>query len=972
MRRLPAARGLLVAAVLWHGVVPPALAQAPPVVEVRLLQEGRPVDDPVVHGLIETLPGAPLSMRAVRESITHLMSLGRFEDVRVFREEGVGGVRLSYDLQPLHPVDRVAFLGTLGVSEGDLRAAVVDRFGEAPPAGRAMEVTEALRIFYRDRGYVRASLASRIEETHDPDRATMVIEVIAGPRATITDIVVDAPAGSSLQLAGTPVSRGRAYDAAAIEATLLGFEDALRTEGYYEARVVHTVTFSADGSMAAVAVFVDRGPLVEVAFAGDPLPEADREVLVPVRAEASADEDLLEDAAFAIEEYLHADGYRDGLATFTREESEDALTITFDVSRGPRYVVTGVSVSGNTAIDTETLLGLVPFQPGAPFVALSLQRAVAAAGDMYRSEGFSGVRVEPIVSEADEEAGARRVAIALRVTEGPQALVRAIRLAGNQVMPVETVRGLMTSAPGVPFSAPVVAADRDRIELAYLDAGYESVVVASRAVLVEDGTAADIEIAIDEGPQTLVDRVIVVGNERTATDTIEAALLLRTGEPFGFSARLESQRRLNALGLFRRVTITALGRLSDPQRDVLVQVEEAPPTTLGYGVGLEGGTRLRPTGPSGQAEERFEVAPRGFFEIGRRTLGGKNRSVNLFARASLRSRDSGLAAAPDSGGFGFNEYRVFGTFREPRAFNTSAEILVTGILDQAIRSSFNFVTREVRAEIGAQATPAVTVAGRYSYRYTRLFDERFTEEEKLLIDRLFPQVRISKFSGSLFRDTRDEALDPDGGTFLGLDADVATRAAGSEVGFAKAFVQAFTYFRLPTERRAVLALAGRVGVAQGFSREVPIVDGDGRPILGADGRPAVEMVEDLPASERFFAGGDNTVRGFSLDRLGNAATISPSGFPIGGNAEVVLNAELRLALFGPFGMTAFLDAGNVFPRTGDLDLTNLRAAAGFGLRYQSPVGPIRIDLGFNLDPRELLPDMRERRSVLHISLGQAF
>jgi ssDNA-binding Zn-finger/Zn-ribbon topoisomerase 1 len=142
--------------------------------------------------------------------------------------------------------------------------------------------------------------------------------------------------------------------------------------------------------------------------------------------------------------------------------------------------------------------------------------------------------------------------------------------------------------------------------------------------------------------------------------------------------------------------------------------------------------------------------------------------------------------------------------------------------------------------------------------------------------------------------------------------------------------------------------------------------------LGPDGQPIVDVVQDLPASERFFAGGDTTVRGFSLDRLGVDATISPTGFPTGGNGLVVLNGELRATLIGSFGAVAFIDSGNVFLRATDLDLTRLRAAAGVGIRYQSPVGPIRIDMGFKLDRRELAPGRLERRSVLHISLGQAF
>jgi outer membrane translocation and assembly module TamA len=131
-------------------------------------------------------------------------------------------------------------------------------------------------------------------------------------------------------------------------------------------------------------------------------------------------------------------------------------------------------------------------------------------------------------------------------------------------------------------------------------------------------------------------------------------------------------------------------------------------------------------------------------------------------------------------------------------------------------------------------------------------------------------------------------------------------------------------------------------------------------------------VEDLPASERFFAGGDTTVRGFSLDRLGTEETITETGFPRGGNGVVVLNAELRVNVWRSLGMVGFVDAGNVFLRASDIDLTDLRPATGFGLRYRSPIGPLRVDLGFNLDPRELVPGRLERRPVLHVSLGQAF
>jgi outer membrane translocation and assembly module TamA len=131
-------------------------------------------------------------------------------------------------------------------------------------------------------------------------------------------------------------------------------------------------------------------------------------------------------------------------------------------------------------------------------------------------------------------------------------------------------------------------------------------------------------------------------------------------------------------------------------------------------------------------------------------------------------------------------------------------------------------------------------------------------------------------------------------------------------------------------------------------------------------------VQDLPASERFFAGGDTSVRGFSLDRLGDERTITTTGFPTGGNGVVVLNSELRLNLTSKLQTIGFLDAGNVFPQASDLSVIDIRPAAGFGLMYRSPFGPVRVDLGFNLDPQEFVPGVTERGNVLHILFGQAF
>jgi outer membrane protein assembly complex protein YaeT len=976
---------LAVSCLLPSAAVRAQTAGAPAVVEVRVEQEGQVVADRLINGLIATRVGEPLSMRSVRETTTHLMSLGRFEDVQSFQEPVPGGIRLRYVLVPLHPVDRVEFRGATGLSDGDLRRVLTERYGLAPSASRVEEAVEFLHQAYESRGYPKAQIAPHIEETHNPDRATLVFDIDAGPRAIIERVEFDQldPIDDKTFLAQPAVRKGQPYDAEAIIRELQRYEDNLRARSYYAARAVHTVEFAPNGT-AAVMIAVDRGPRVSVAFAGDPLPEADRERLVPVRLEGSADEDLLEDASRAIEEYLHARGYNDAFADYSRDERDGELTITYSVKRGRRHVVEAVRLNGNMAVTDAELLQLVRLKPGEPFVQATLDGGIAAIRNVYRARGFTRAMVEGVRAELPDgnnvdAADDQRVDVAVNVVEGPRTLVDSVAFEGNTVFTEDQLRALVTTAPNRAFSAVEVASDRDRIDLEYRNRGYESVAIDPGAALSDNDTRANVRFAISEGPQVIVDHVIIVGNERTSAETIERELLLRPGEPLGYAARIESQQRLAALGLFRSVRIEELPHAGEPRRDVLVQVEEAPPTTIGYGGGVEGGTRLRPTGEGGQAEERFEIAPRGFFEVGRRNMWGKNRSVNLFTRVSLRARDvvfsdSGIRFDEPTGdsSYGFNEYRVVGQYREPRIFNTAADALATGILDQAIRSSFNFIRRQARGEIGLRLSTRYSITGFYSFEHNELFDEKFPPEEQVPIDRLFPQVRLSKFSGSVLRDSRTDLVDADGGSLLVATTDFAGRAFGSEVGFVKTYLQAFSYHRLPSARRIVLALGARVGAARGFTRAVTRVGDDGNPIPGADGEPIVDVVRDLPASERFFAGGDTTVRGFSLDRLGTPETITPSGFPTGGNGVIVLNAELRVNVFGAGDAVLFTDAGNVFPRASDLDFTNLRPAAGFGVHYRSPIGPIRVELGFNLDRRELVPGTLERGSVLHISLGRAF
>jgi outer membrane protein insertion porin family len=931
-----------------------------PVASIRLTTEGHDTADPRLLQILETRVGRPLTMVDVRETMVHLFSLGRFEDVRVRADVAPGGVALIYELMPVYPVERVQFTGSLdapGVDEGRLRRAVADRYGPLPSAARAPDVAKLLEEQLGERGYLHAAVTPRVELQHTPDRAVLTFRIDAGARARVGAIQIAGSPGMTEKnlLERLDLSTGAPYEREALNGHVAQYIEDRRKHGYFEARLTTTVQLADEDRAANLTLTVAQGPHVRVVFKGDPLPADRRDELVPVSREGSADEDLLEDASNRIADYLHAQGYRDATAPHTRELSDGELLITFTVTRGPQYRVADVEISGNASIPLADLQPRLRLRKGQPFQSALLDADLSAIEDVYRRRGFASERAQAAFEPAPgAAAGAPLVpgVVRIQITENAQTTVESVRVEGNSSVPESALRDPLGLQSGRPFFLAQMALDRDAIELQYANLGYPGATVDSNPGLSPDQRRADVVFTVHEGPRIFVEHVIIAGNTRTSTQTIERQLQLKPGDPLGLSAMTESQRRLAALGLFRRARITELAHGDETMRDLLVTVEEAPATTVGYGGGLEVGQFL--VSDAGVATQRIEVEPAGFFQIGRRNLFGSNRSVNLFTSISLRP--NGTLPNQAAGSVGANQYTVLGTFRDPRVFGTAADASLTGTIEQQIRATFNFARRAFSATIARRLSRTLSLSGNYQIQRVELLDEvpGIAPADQLLIDRLFSQVRLSSFSVSAVHDNHD-ALNPRDGHYLSANVQLAARDIGSEVGFVKSYLTAELFRVLPRTHETVFGASARLGMAAGF------------PQAGTqtEGQP------DLPASERFFAGGDTTVRGFALDQLGSPATII-GGFPVGGDAVVIFNAELRVPVYRAFGVVGFVDTGNVFARTTNIDLGQLRTAVGFGVRYRSPVGPIRVDLGFKVHREEIAPGILESPTALHISLGQAF
>ena len=938
------------------------------VTELRLVSEGQPLRDAQVQGLLEIRTGQPLTMALVRETIVHVMSMGRFLDVRVEASPAGDGVAVVVDVVPLRDVRRLVFRGSLGLPEAELRTTAVERFGASPPVGRAADIARTLEDTLRGAGFLRAAVTPQPVAT--ATAGDLVFDVESGARAQIRALDYrGTPEAAVAELrTGVALKPGAAYEPAELRKRLDLFADGLRARGYFEARADAAPRPAETGAQVDLVLTVTQGPLVSVEFLGDPLPTKQRDEFVPVAREGSADQDLLEDSELRIRDYLRGQGYRDARAPFKRTEENGRLRIVFTIARGPLYRVAGLLISGTTVLSDADIRPTLQLVAGQPFVQATLDRDVAAVKAEYLKSGFANATVTgaavPVPGGAS--AGEIPVTVTLTVVEGPKTVVSGVTLRGVTAIPeAQLVAALQTQASG-PFYGPTINGDKVRILEQYLDKGYRLATVDATVTLDADRISAAVQFVVREGPQILVDHVLVVGNARISEQTIRNEITLQPGQPLSLSGLNDSQRRIAALGLFRRVAISELQHGSDNLRDVLITVEEAPSMTVGFGGGVEF-----------QKVETVEFAPRGFFEIGRRNLWGKNRSINFFSRVSFRRRSNTTVSPIDTAtivqqGQTDLEYRVVGSYREPRAFGTSADLQTAIAFEQGSRTSYSYRHRSARLDLAKRINPSWNFLGQYLIQRNIIFDDRINPVDRPLIDRLFPEVRIGSVSGTAVHDTRDDAIDPARGGLVSLNGELALRPLGSEVGFAKTFLQGFLYRQLPSSRRIVLAGGARLGLGTGFPREVERKDPAGNPITGPDGQPLTVDVRDLPASERFFAGGDTTVRGFQLDRLGRPETFDRDGTPIGGHAEFVMNGELRVALWKDIGVVGFLDVGNVFEYVNDVRIGRLRAGAGFGIRYKSLIGPIRVDFGFKLGALQTFGTYREDRFALHISIGQAF
>lgn len=509
-----------------------------------------------------------------------------------------------------------------------------------------------------------------------------------------------------------------------------------------------------------------------------------------------------------------------------------------------------------------------------------------------------------VMKEPEVRIEAGQAVIAIEVREGPRTLVEGIDIIGAEALPAVELRRVIAIETGVPYNEVDIADARYRLIETYLDQGFVDVTVHVRVEFGAQGARVTFEII--EGRKTLFGKTIVTGNARTRSEVIEREFLHREGMPFSHGLLTRGRQRLYKLGLFTEVGIEGLDR-ADGKRDVHVRVTEGNAGAVELGIGYGDYERYR-----------------GFADLSYRNLFGMNRQV------SLRLEMSSI------------EERYILTYYEPWLMGRPTPF--RALLLREERTEKNIDTGEVSyrlrrhtatAGIERKLNPSIKGELYYRFSFVKTFD---VKPDVILTKEDTGTLAISGVRAGLIYDTRDNPFDPRSGVLAGVTLDVASALLLSETDFAKAVFNGSIYQEL--SKTFVLAASFRVGVAQGFG-----------------------STRELPLVERFFLGGRNTVRGYEQDTLGPKGS---DGTPTGGNAFLLGNLELRTDLGKGIGLVTFIDAGNVWVNTGEIDGT-LKYTAGIGLRYTTPVGPLRIDYGHKLRKEEGLST-----GEIHFSIGHAF
>jgi outer membrane protein assembly complex protein YaeT len=986
--------------------------------------------------LLDLIPqkiGAPLRRDQVRDSIRILFATGRFADIQAEVDAAAEGVQLKF------VTSANVFVGAVSVEGASARPTanqIVNasklQLGELFTHDKLNRALENIRQLMQENGYYRA----RVTAEDTPNTATQQVDVLfrvaVGSQAHVGEVKVTGTANLTLEEVKrlAHMQSGDRVTASRVRDSLQRLRKKFQKQNRALAQVsIAEQTYHPDTNAVDFTYQIDPGPVVLISAEGYHISKGTLKKQVPVYEENAVDDDLLNEGRHNLLDYLQTRGRFDATVEIRKKSDPKTMHVIYDINPGSVHKLVLIEITGNkNFLDTAKLRSYLQIQTAHRFLSHGkysetlLKNDVTTLENLYRSNGFHQVQIGTKVDD-NYQGSPNKLAVRIDIEEGVRTLAGQVSVVGNEKVKTSDLPEMSTQS-GQPYSQEELANDRERILSYYFNNGFPNAALdISTKPSITEPNREDVTFTIQEGERFMVDQVMVAGTEHTRDYVVQRELQVKPGDPLSQQDLLNTQTRLYNLGIFSQVdTAVQNPEGNDPEKNVLVQMHEAKRYTFTYGAGLEFQTG-QPNGPTAP-QGRTGVSPRVEFDVTRLNLGGRNQTLTFQSHVG-RLQQRGLVSYTVPKLLDSDKWKVIYT------------VFYDNSLDVATFTSQRLEGKiDVRQQIGSPGTEPGTRPGpssiTYRYDFRRVKASNFAQDfSPASVALLSLPATVGGPGFTFIRDKRDNPLESTKGNYFTLDGFAAPSFLGSRsettaagyvpTNFARALAQNATYQGFGGKgkpgRQFVFARSTTIGLEQPFKGTKVLPPGSCP--ANAIGEPTCAATATIPLPEQFFAGGGNSHRGFGLNQAGPRDPFS--GFPVGGTALFVNNLELRfpqvsLPLLGEgFGFAVFHDMGNVFTAQHDMlkglmrwhqpstqsclssgtpSSTECTAfsnkgydytshAVGVGVRYKTPIGPLRFDFGYDLNPTRFFQEVtkngvtsfeaqRLRHFNVFFSIGQPF
>lgn len=935
-------------------------------------------------------PNHPLRSQDVRDSLRRLYATGLYTQIAVEGERNGNQVTIRFDGTPQLFLGRVTVTGVKSdLLTSQLQRATRLNAGTRYDEAKMDRAEELLKETLEDNGYYLSTIDSKRTEQADDAQMDIRYLVQMGKEARVGEVQVQGDPGMTVAefrkkgklKAGSKVTRDT------VSRALGDLRKHYEKKKRLEANIaLESKTFEKPENRLNYDFQAAQGPVVEIRVNGAKLSSGKVKSLVPVYEEGSVDEDLLNEGNRRIRDYFQREGYFDAKVQHTRStvgEGPEARTeIVFDVTLGERRRVKWVKLAGNHYFSDDVIEPRLSVHAANLFLRHGtysqalLESDEDAISALYQSNGFSQVKVTPVVKEIPKGPGNKvpSLEVTYKIDEGLQDRIGRYEIEGNKQIPLSALQALLSTETGQPYSAATIVGDRDSLLTYYYSHGFDHATVGlMQQPETEHPNRIDITFYITEGSKTSVNKVLVSGLHFTRRSTVAPYITLEPGQPLNQTALLQMQRKLYDLTLFNEVNTAVQDPSGDaPRKNVLVQFSEAKRWDLSYGVGFQVQTGNPSTNcPNAASLIQLGINPEEYqsncgtngktgasalvlFDVSRINLGGRNQSLTLRTQyGTLEQSATMLYSYPHIFDAKTLDFSLSGGY-------TSAQDVTTYAASR-LEGTVRFVQHPDLIN---------TLLYQFSYRRVKV-DPNSVQVAPNEIPLVSEPVRVGGPGFTWIRDTRrPTALDATSGTYTSVEDFVTDNVFESEANFNRLDMTNSSYYKMPWHH-IVLARNTRFGFERAFGED---------------------KYEYIPLPERLYAGGAQSLRAYSINSAGPRDSLT--GFPIGGAGVFVNSTELRfpnptLPYFGnTLGFVLFHDMGNVFnnasdiwpsflrtrqPHSGtckDLNIEDQEAVSrssstnttgtcdfnyfthdmGLGLRYHTPIGPLRLDFSFTPNP----------------------